>query len=162
MHVVSGLFSWSMAAGRRGSWHFQVASAIDQGPLSASHNVSIFPSWASEAGGECRPRSEAPCTVYYFVSTRAAPSSSLLATNVHGLDIGWSATCDRECTIVVHINIVMFCGSSHMHAMQNTKRTWCLSTPYASRRYDTWCKLFHIKPLFQRVFVDFQHTQRPR
>ena len=23
-------------------------------------------------------------------------------------------------------------------------------------------EVFHIEPLFQRVFVDFQHTQRPR
>ena len=54
----------------------------------------------------------------------------------HGLDIGWSATCDREFTIVVHINIVMSYGSSHIHAMLNTKQ----------------------KPLFQRVLVDLQHT----
>ena len=52
----------------------------------------------------------------------------------HGLDIGWSATCDREFTVVVHINIniVMSYGSSHMHAMLTTKQ----------------------KPLFQRVLVD--------
>ena len=41
----------------------------------------------------------------------------------HGLDIGWSATCDREFTLVVHINIVMSYDSSHMHAMPNTKQT---------------------------------------
>ena len=36
----------------------------------------------------------------------------------------WSATCDREFTIVVH-NIVMSQGSSHIHATQNTKQTRC-------------------------------------
>ena len=41
-----------------------------------------------------------------------------------------SATCDREFTIVVHMNIVMSHGSLHMHAMQNTKLTLCLSTPW--------------------------------
>ena len=41
----------------------------------------------------------------------------------HRLDIGWSATCDREFTIVVRINIVMSYGSSHMHATLNTKQT---------------------------------------
>ena len=31
----------------------------------------------------------------------------------HGLAIGWSATCDREFTIVVHINIVMSYSSTY-------------------------------------------------
>ena len=53
---------------------------------------------------------------------RYARTGPTLSTQ-HGLDIGWSATCDREFTIVVHINIVMSHGSSHMHAMQNTKQT---------------------------------------
>ena len=55
---------------------------------------------------------------------RYARTGSALSTQ-HGLDIGWSATCDREFTIVAHINIVMSYGSSHMHAMLNTKQTWC-------------------------------------
>ena len=49
-------------AWRRGSWQCQVASlhlqCINHGPLSASHSISMFPSWASVTGGECRPRSE--------------------------------------------------------------------------------------------------------
>ena len=41
---------------------------------------------------------------------RYARTGPALSTQ-HGLDIGWSATCDRECTLVVHINVVMFRGS---------------------------------------------------
>ena len=78
---------------------------------------------------------------------RYARTQPALSTQ-HGLGIGWSATCDRECTIVVHIHIVMSCGSSRMHAMQNTKQTRCSSTPYASRRYDTWCNYFISNPSF--------------
>ena len=52
-------------------------------------------------------------------------------------------------TGVVYINIVMSCGSSHMHAMQNTKQTWwCLSIAW----------VVHLKPLFQRVLVNLKHT----
>ena len=48
---------------------------------------------------------------------------------------------------------------------EHTPTTSCKTpTPYASSRYDTWCKyqVFRIKPLFQQIFFDFQHTQRPR
>ena len=60
---------------------------------------------------------------------RYARTGPALSTQ-HGLDIGWSATCDREFTIVVHINIVMSYGSSYMHEMLNTKQTWCCLHEY--------------------------------
>ena len=52
---------------------------------------------------------------------RYARTGPALSTQ-HGLDIGWSATCDMEFIIVVHINIAMSYGSSHMHAMQAPRR----------------------------------------
>ena len=61
-------------------------------------------------------------TTSFKCMVRYARTGPALSTQ-HGLDIGWSATCDREFTIVVHINIVMSYGSSHMHAMLNTKQT---------------------------------------
>ena len=61
MHVASGLFSWSTAAGLLAFSSRQFAPTINNGSLSASHNISILPSWASVAGGKCRPRSEASC-----------------------------------------------------------------------------------------------------
>ena len=51
----------------RGSWHFEVAGfhlTIKNGPSLCPLNT-IFPSWASVAGGVCRPRSEAPCIIYH-------------------------------------------------------------------------------------------------
>ena len=62
------------------------------------------------------------CMVRY---SRTEPALS----TQHGLDIGWSAICDRGFTRVVHINVVMSDGSSHVHAMLNTKQTLCLSAP---------------------------------
>ena len=50
---------------------------------------------------------------------RYARTGPALSTQ-HGLDIGWSATCDREFTIVVHINIVMSQGSSHIYMQCKT------------------------------------------
>ena len=79
------------------------------------------------------------CVEYYYIISRRDIIGEAGATSLkcmvryartgparstqHGMDIGWSATCDREFTIVVHINIVMSYGSSHMHAMLNTKQT---------------------------------------
>ena len=60
-HVASGLFSWSMAAGLFAFSSRQFAPTIN-------HNISIFPSWASVPGGECRPRSEAPWVHLLYVS----------------------------------------------------------------------------------------------
>ena len=86
------------------------------------------------------------CVEYYYIRSRRdiigeagatsfkcmvryARTGPALSTQ-HGLDIGWSATCDREFTIVVHINIVMSYGSSYMHEMLNTKQTWCCLHEY--------------------------------
>ena len=63
---------------------------------------------------------EAGATSFKYM-VRYARTGPALSTQ-HGLDIGWSATWDREFTIV-HINIVMSYGSSHMHAILNTKQT---------------------------------------
>ena len=65
MHVAPGLFSWSMAAGLLAFSSRHFAPAINHGLLFASHYISISPSSASVAGGECRPRSEASCNTTY-------------------------------------------------------------------------------------------------
>ena len=66
----------------------------------------------------------------------------------HGLDIGWPATCDREFTIVVHINIVMSYGSSHMHAMPKHQADMMF----------VYTMSISSQPLFQQVLVDLQHA----
>ena len=75
MHVASRLYSWSMAAGLLVFSSRKFAPTINHGPLSASHHISIFPSWASEAGGRCRPRSEAPCISYMYEWAVRSPLS---------------------------------------------------------------------------------------
>ena len=91
---------------------------------------------------------EEASTTSFKCMVRYVRTGPALATQ-HGLDFGWSATCDGEFTIVVHINIVMSCGNSHMHEMRHSKQTWwCLSTPW----------VFHLKQLFLRVLADLQHT----
>ena len=48
---------------------------------------------------------------------------------------------------------------------EHTPTTSCKTpTPYDVRIKQIWylVKVFRIKPLFQQVFFDFQHTQRPR
>ena len=43
----------------------------------------------------------------------------------------------------------------HTHQLHLAKhQTWCLSTPYASRRYDTWCKYF----ISNRSFNEYSST----
>ena len=49
-------------------------------------------------------------TTSFKCMVRYAWTRPALSTQ-HGLDTGWSATCDREFTIVVHSNIVMSQGS---------------------------------------------------
>ena len=49
-------------------------------------------------------------TTSFKCMVRYARTGPALSTQ-HGLDIGWSTTCDREYTIVVHINVEMFRGS---------------------------------------------------
>ena len=69
--------------------------------------------------------------VLYYIKKRYHRRSRCNVAQMHGTIredrtspvIGWSATCDREFTIVVHIHIVMSYGSSHMDAMLNTKQT---------------------------------------
>ena len=75
------LFSWSMAAGLLAfSKSPVVAPIINHGPLSASCNISVYTSRASVAGGECRPRSEAPCSYIRTgqATRKQAPRLSLL------------------------------------------------------------------------------------
>jgi len=83
---------------------------------------------------------------------RYARTGPALSTQ-HGLDIGWSTTCDREYTVVVHINVVMFRGSfqcetpsRHVYTMNISHQTACsailVGFLHASNRYDTWCKYF--------------------
>ena len=62
---------------------------------------------------------------------RYARTGPALATQ-HGLDIGWSTTCDREYSVVVHINVVMFRGSfqcetpgRHVYTMNILHQTTC-------------------------------------
>ena len=63
---VCGLFSWSLAAALLAFSSHQFTLTIKHGPsLCPLH--TIFPSWASVAGGVCRPRSEAPCILVYGV-----------------------------------------------------------------------------------------------
>ena len=75
-----GLFSWSMAAGLLAfsSCQFARSLSIKSGPcLCPLH--TIFPSWASVAGGVCRPRREAPC-IYYDGSSVLNSSEALYLT----------------------------------------------------------------------------------
>ena len=46
------------------------------------------------------------CTeCFYIYMVRYARTGPALSTQ-HGLDIGWSTTCDREYTIVVHLSLI--------------------------------------------------------
>ena len=94
---------------------------------------------------------EAGTTSFKYM-IRYARTGPALATQ-HGLDIGWSTTCDREYTVVVHINVVMFRGSfqcetpsRHVYTMNISHQTACsailVGFLHASNRYDTWCKYF--------------------
>ena len=81
MHAASGLFSWSMAFLSR-----QFAPTImDLRPLHivCTSYISIFPFWASVAGGEGRPRSEAPCSTYgYQFAPWATDGSASAASEI--------------------------------------------------------------------------------
>ena len=64
IHVASGLFSCRVATGLLAFSSRQFESSIDHRPRFFSPLVivcSICPSCVSVAGGECRPRSKAPC-----------------------------------------------------------------------------------------------------
>ena len=67
MRVASGLFSWSMVAGLLAFSSRQFALKIDHEPCFIPGTV--FSSYASVAGGVCRPRSEAPCINTYNCSS---------------------------------------------------------------------------------------------
>ena len=124
------------------------------------HYTTCFPAKRTLLAGSS---TQTRCVEYYYIISRRdigeagatsfkcmvrySRTEPALSTQ-HGLDIGWSATCDRGFTIVVHINVVMSYGSSHVHAMLNTKQTWCWSTPW----------VFHLKPLFQRVLAHTMHA----
>ena len=75
------------------------------------------------------------CTVRY---ARTGPALS----TQHGLDIGWSATCDRAYTIVVHINVVMFRGS--FQCKTPSRHDVCLHDEYftSNRLFNDTRRLF--------------------
>ena len=73
---------------------------------------------------------EAGTTSFKYMIRYARTGPAL--TTQHGLDIGWSTTCDREYTVVVHINVVMFRGSfqcetpsRHVYTMNILHQTTC-------------------------------------
>ena len=93
-------------AWRRGSWLSQAAtlhlhSIVDLCPLHMS--CCIFPSRTSVAGGECRPRSEAP---YMYVYVTSLAYSSTLLITVRGVQPTHSPTGPnssvRTCTIYIY------------------------------------------------------------
>ena len=59
--MAAGLLAFS-------SRHFTLTTK--NGPFFVRFTRSMLPSWASVAGGVCRPRSEAPCTSYSLLYNR--------------------------------------------------------------------------------------------
>jgi len=80
-------------------------------------------------------------TTSFKCMVRYARTGPALSTQ-HGLDIGWSATCDREYTIVVHINVVMFRGS--FQCKTPSRHDVCLHDEYftSNRLFNDTRRLF--------------------
>ena len=73
MHVASRLFSWSTAAGLLAFSSRQFARTINHGPLSASHIICIFHTWASVAGANAAAERSALYYVYVGAGLSVSP-----------------------------------------------------------------------------------------
>ena len=108
-------------------------------------------------------------TTSFKCMVRYARTGPALSTQ-HGLDIGWSATCDREYTIVVHINVcseVAFNAKHQADMMfvytmnilhQTAFSTILVGFLHASSTYDTWCKYFASNLLLKNKFSSISST----
>ena len=115
-----------------------------------------------------RSSGEADATSFKCM-VRYARTGPALSTQ-HGLDIGWSATCDREYTIVVHINVcseVAFNAKHQADMMfvytmnilhQTAFSTILVGFLHASSTYDTWCKYFASNLLLKNKFSSISST----